>query len=449
MLRLPLSRAVWSSLGLWLAFTGACSGTFSDDGEDGAGGSGGKPSGGSSHSGGKAHSGGATDGGASPGGEGGVGAETGGTGNSAGGRHNATGGHSSGGQASGGNSSGGALTGGSGAGGPCGNAELDPLEQCDPGLDADLCENTCTFGACDTCRGESCADFGQWLSCDGLEASMQEACETVLSCIRETGCAASGEATDCYCGTRPEDLCFPSVSDTGADGPCRTVIEEVTGLTAPIQIGVVFFDPEGPLGFAMQTAQCEQDLCELECNTGISSGGGGSGGSTGTGGQAGIGGTTGGSASGGAASGGTSSGGAATGGGGNDTGSWEECNACAATACPSQVSDYQQACLGDAPCASYFGCLMDSGCAADSGGTVEDDLRACYCGDLDQSACFSGEVRTSQNGLCISQIEILAGTTAPSAVEPQYFNGLWRLGSINNLMACQREACPTECGFFF
>jgi len=362
----------------------------------------------------------------------------------------------------GGTGTGGAATGGAGpaSGGAtstCGNGAVDGDEQCDAGAG---CSDECTLEACDSCRVAGC-DYGGYRSCDDLAGADRDACESVLSCIRTTGCDAD-DVRACYCGSLTNfGTCFASISDNGANGQCKGAIESAAGSVSPIQIGTLFFNSVEPLGYAVQTALCDATTCRSECGysapggtggtsgTGGDSGSGGSStGGTSTGGDSGTGGSgTGGNGTGGSGTGGSGTGGSGTGGsgtGGNGTGGSTgepTCQECSEQWCPNPLNDFDASCTGNAQCDTYLSCVNQSSCA-------EEDVRDCYCGNVEFATCFAFDPAAPQ-GVCKTITNTMAGATVPLQVGIKYFDATNALGATNQVILCQQQYCASACGSEF
>ena len=90
-------------------------------------------------------------------------------------------------------------------------------------------------------------------------------CDAYDACVETSGCAVSDVRT-CYCGSVAFTTCFDVFSTPSVpQGPCKTQIDTLTGLTSPLQIGTLFFDASTPLGASNQVLLCTNNNCSGEC----------------------------------------------------------------------------------------------------------------------------------------------------------------------------------------
>jgi len=261
---------------------GTSGGGTSGGGSGGAGTSGGGAAGsagtaGKAGSGGNAGAAGGSAGAAGKAGSGGSGGNAGAAGGSAGASGGSGGSISvagSGGMSGGGGNPGSSGSGGSAGGAVCGNNILETGEVCDPKYSVNNCGKDCkaiTSAACLSCDNQTdCADF---VNCSQLStnaaagspaAGVPKAnlCNEVLDCVRDSGCAASGNAIiKCYCGTASVSDCQNGL----ANGACKTEIERGLETTTFNLISQRLKSLSYGGGVALARIDCEQQVCITEC----------------------------------------------------------------------------------------------------------------------------------------------------------------------------------------
>jgi cysteine-rich repeat protein len=83
-------------------------------------------------------------------------------------------------------------------------------------------------------------------------------------------------------------------------------------------------------------------------------------------------------------------------------------------------------------CADLVKCGLDKGCSTD----------ACYCGDQSFATCALG----LGDGPCRSQVEAASGSTLVGDILIRADDASYPVGRANQLAACARTNCATECG---
>lgn len=103
---------------------------------------------------------------------------------------------------------------------------------------------------------------GEGPGCVSLTGAKRALCDTLLACVRRTGCAAVLSAT-CFCGTATPNLCATQAGV--ADGPC--VAEEMAAAESmePVVISARFLDPAFASGAVHNRLNCERELCLKAC----------------------------------------------------------------------------------------------------------------------------------------------------------------------------------------
>lgn len=157
----------------------------------------------------------------------------------------------------------------------CNDGKLTPPEVCDVPFTVNNCGKSCnaiTPTACFTCENDpgTCQDF---VSCDialGNAAAGSPAagtpkaalCNEVLDCVRQTGCAANGNAPiNCYCGTASGADCQAGLGN----GLCKTQIERGLETTAFTSISARFKNTGFGGGVALARIDCDQNACKPQC----------------------------------------------------------------------------------------------------------------------------------------------------------------------------------------
>jgi hypothetical protein len=146
-------------------------------------------------------------------------------------------------------------------------------EQCEPpntpaGNFTQACNATCQLTGstlCGACEANKCDAFfgspGAW-GCAGLTGAAKTNCESLLSCIRTTHCAAAThDAQACFCGTASDLGCLTGA----ANGACKGQYETAAGTTDPGIIAGIFTDPSTPVGLADNEITCDADTSAPSC----------------------------------------------------------------------------------------------------------------------------------------------------------------------------------------
>jgi hypothetical protein len=95
-------------------------------------------------------------------------------------------------------------------------------------------------------------------SCCGFEdPKLRAQCESVLTCIRTTGCAVGNNPSRCLCGDVDQITCARSGKQH--TGPCAAAYRAAAVAGTPAGIIAVFGDPKSPIGVANNTFTCDVD----------------------------------------------------------------------------------------------------------------------------------------------------------------------------------------------
>ena len=159
----------------------------------------------------------------------------------------------------------------------CGDGVVNqPSEQCEPastpaGNFTPACSATCEVGPslCATCEASKCDAFfgfpGAW-GCAGLTGSDRTNCEALVTCIRDTHCAAAtSDAQACYCGTATDIGCLSGAGD----GACKAQYEAAAGTTDAPTIAENFTFPGSPVGLANNQITCDADTADAQTCTNV------------------------------------------------------------------------------------------------------------------------------------------------------------------------------------
>jgi hypothetical protein len=156
----------------------------------------------------------------------------------------------------------------------CGDGIVEGGEKCDPPFTRNDCGADCesiTPTACFTCENDpsTCSDF---VNCDmavgnaavGSPAAgtpKAQLCNSVLDCVRDTGCAADAASIRCYCGTVNAAECLGGLGN----GKCRTQIEAGLETTTPATVVQRLQNVQFGGGLALARIDCDQTFCPSEC----------------------------------------------------------------------------------------------------------------------------------------------------------------------------------------
>jgi hypothetical protein len=152
----------------------------------------------------------------------------------------------------------------------CGNGIREASEECDGVVGCDTqckssltpeqrsCVETYNYAnagdACDICMCTNCRE--QFIACYGSSDQTRNAdCAKLVSCGYQNRCLGR----ICYCGTAAtssDGYCL-----TGANGPCKQVIEQVTNATSVWVIAAQEGDPNTALGAARTLSNCFESQC--------------------------------------------------------------------------------------------------------------------------------------------------------------------------------------------
>ncbi len=154
----------------------------------------------------------------------------------------------------------------------CGNQIREGDEECDGAVGCDdQCKSTMTdeqrscvedfdvvAGACEECMCTNCTD--QAITCFGSgDATKDMHCSKMADCGYQYGCVG----LVCYCGTAP---IFFDGCTFGANGPCKTVIEEAAGTTNLTSIFFQQYDGTTALGRGLAFSDCYERNCLEVCH---------------------------------------------------------------------------------------------------------------------------------------------------------------------------------------
>jgi len=156
----------------------------------------------------------------------------------------------------------------------CGNGIKEAGEVCDPAFTVNDCGADCkniTSAACFTCENDpsTCSDFATCDSAVGNAAAGSPAagtpkaqlCNSVLDCVRDTGCAVGAAPLTCYCGTANSTDCQGGLGN----GKCRTQIEAGLETTTPATIVQRLKNVQFGGGVALARIDCDQTFCVSQC----------------------------------------------------------------------------------------------------------------------------------------------------------------------------------------
>ena len=158
----------------------------------------------------------------------------------------------------------------------CGDGIKGTSEVCDPKLTLNDCGRDCksiTSAACFACENtpDTCIDFVDCFQLSGNGATgtpgagipKAQMCNEVLDCVRDSGCAAGGNAPiKCYCGTANASDCQNGL----ANGACKAELERGLETVAFAQISQRLKSPQFGGGVAMARIDCDQTACKAPCN---------------------------------------------------------------------------------------------------------------------------------------------------------------------------------------
>jgi hypothetical protein len=156
----------------------------------------------------------------------------------------------------------------------CGNGIPEGKEICDgtPGCNADCsieltakqlaCVNDYPSSGrdCDICMCVNCYD--ETVKCyDSGDKNLSAGCQKVIDCGYKSDCLGSA----CYCGGATGAMIGFCVVPELADGPCKSVIEQVAGTNDLATIVSYQSDPTTALGLAQLVSTCYYNNCLTKC----------------------------------------------------------------------------------------------------------------------------------------------------------------------------------------
>jgi hypothetical protein len=147
----------------------------------------------------------------------------------------------------------------------CGNALIEPGEDCDGGEGCDVdckltqtplqqsCLQNFAKDACQRCSCISCTD--PFLACRMADVvAARPLCGALSDCTERTHCQGAA----CYCQMPP--FCVLQ------RGPCQTEVEQAAGSTDPLRILSLTSDTKNALGLAYAADACRQQHCADVCS---------------------------------------------------------------------------------------------------------------------------------------------------------------------------------------
>jgi hypothetical protein len=130
------------------------------------------------------------------------------------------------------------------------------------GVACQQCRNAAKHRFCDATliapqASDSSTANGQKGCCGFNDLKLRAQCESILRCIRTTGCAAGNNPGPCLCGDADPMTCARNgKSHTGA---CAAEYRAAAGDGTPASIIAVFGDAKSPIGVANNTVTCDFD----------------------------------------------------------------------------------------------------------------------------------------------------------------------------------------------
>jgi hypothetical protein len=166
----------------------------------------------------------------------------------------------------------------------CGNAVVEPGEECEPASSNDPnCSSACKLPATEcldaaVARGQSRTDSCVVCGCNGCNSQLKACydatdpatagpaagtsrgtlCAAVVDCAKTSHCSGSA----CYCGTASTISCGLG---GGANGPCKTQIERAAESTNALTIQSRQSDTSYAIGRANAVSSCSVSKCKTEC----------------------------------------------------------------------------------------------------------------------------------------------------------------------------------------
>jgi hypothetical protein len=165
----------------------------------------------------------------------------------------------------------------------CGNAVVEPGEECEPASSNDAnCSAGCKLAATEcldaaVARGRSRTDTCVVCGCNSCSSQLKACydatdvatagpaagtsrgtlCGAVVDCAKANGCSGSA----CYCGSASTISCATG----GANGPCKTQIERAAETTSPITIQSRQTNTSFAIGRSNAVSECSVTKCKAEC----------------------------------------------------------------------------------------------------------------------------------------------------------------------------------------
>jgi hypothetical protein len=124
------------------------------------------------------------------------------------------------------------------------------------------CRNTAKAPFCDAKyvapqASENIAVNGQKGCCGFEDPKLRAQCDSVLTCIRTTGCAVGNNPSRCLCGDVDQMTC--ARSGKPHTGPCAAAYRDALVAGVSASVISVFGDPKSPIGVANNTLTCDVD----------------------------------------------------------------------------------------------------------------------------------------------------------------------------------------------
>ncbi len=148
-------------------------------------------------------------------------------------------------------------------GASCSQRDKTPAACVDPaGAACAQCRNTATHRFCDAKSiapqaSDPSTVNGQKGCCGFNDPTLRAQCESILRCIRKTGCSTGNSSAPCLCADVDPVTCARSGKEH--TGPCAAEYRAAAVDGTPASIIAVFGDPRSPIGVANNTLTCDFD----------------------------------------------------------------------------------------------------------------------------------------------------------------------------------------------